>query len=124
MIVSTGENRPGGGICLYIRNDLTYRMRNDLSIELIDIDIIFIEIPKTNLNTNTNILIGVCYRLPHVLATEFIEKLDEILQKLQRKKLLFNFVETSTLTHYVYHLLQIVSQMDFIILFYHTHLTH
>ena len=46
MNVSTVENRPGGGVSLYIRNDLTYRIRTDLSIELIDIDIIFIEIPK------------------------------------------------------------------------------
>ena len=79
------------GVSLYIRNDLTYRIRTDLSIELIDIDIIFIEIPKTNLNTNTNILIGVCYRPPHVSATEFIEKLDEILQKLQREKSVIYF---------------------------------
>ena len=85
------ENCPEGGVSLYIRNDLTYRIRTDLSIELIDIDIIFIEIPKTNLNTNTNILIGVCYRPPHVSATEFIEKLDEILQKLQREKSVIYF---------------------------------
>ena len=32
-------------------------------MDLIDIDILFIEIPKTNLNINTNVLIGVCYRL-------------------------------------------------------------
>ena len=35
---------------------------------------------------NTHVLIGVCYRTPHVSATEFTDKLDEILQKLQREK--------------------------------------
>ena len=70
------ENRPGGVVSLYIINDLTYRIRNDLSMDLIDIDIRFIEIPKANLNINTNVLIGVCYRPPHVSATDFIEKLD------------------------------------------------
>ena len=93
------ENRPGGGVSLYIINNLTYRIRNDLSMDLIDIDILFIEIPKTNLNINTNVLIGVCYRPQHVSATDLIEKLDQILQKLQRENQLFIFVETSTLTH-------------------------
>ena len=68
MNVSTGKTALGGGVSLYIRNDLTYRIRTDLSIELIDIDILFIEIPKTNLNTNTNILIGVYYRPPTCLG--------------------------------------------------------
>ena len=85
------ENRPGGGVSLYIINNLTYKIRNDLSMDLIDIDILFIEIPKTNLNINTNVLIGVCYRPPHVSATDFIEKLDEILQKLQREKSIVYF---------------------------------
>ena len=31
-------------------------------MDFIDIDIPFIEIPKTNPNINTNVLIGVCYR--------------------------------------------------------------
>ena len=85
------ENRPGGVVSLYIKNDLTYRIRNDISIQLLDIYILFIEIPKTNLNTNTHILIRVCYRPPHVSATDFIEKLDEILQKLQREKYIVYF---------------------------------
>ena len=57
-------------------------------MDLIDIYIIFLEIPKTNLNINTNVLIGVCYHPPppHDSATYFIEKLDETVQKLQRKK--------------------------------------
>ena len=68
----------------------------NLSTDLIDIDIIFIEIPKTNLNINTNILIGVCYRSPLFSATDFIEKLYNILQKQREKNILFIYVETST----------------------------
>ena len=41
MNVSTGRNRHGGGVSLYIINDLTYRIRNDLSMDLINIDILF-----------------------------------------------------------------------------------
>ena len=44
-------------------------------MDLIDIDIKFIEIPKANLNINTNV-ISVCYRAPHVSATDINEKLD------------------------------------------------
>ena len=43
------ENWHGGSVSLYIRNDITYRLRNDLSIDLIDIDILFNEIPKQTL---------------------------------------------------------------------------
>ena len=39
----------------------------------------------------SNVLIGVCYRPPHVSATDFIEKLDELLQKLQREKSIVYF---------------------------------
>ena len=76
----------------------------NLSTDLIDIDIIFIEIPKTNLNINTNILIGVCYRSPLFSATDFIERLYSILQKTTRKKYIvylcgdFN-LNTSDISH-------------------------
>ena len=68
MNVSIGKTALDGGVSLYIINNLTYRIRNDLSMDLIDIDILFIEIPKTNLNINTNVLIGVCYRPPTCLS--------------------------------------------------------
>ncbi|XP_071954198.1 uncharacterized protein [Antedon mediterranea] len=50
-------NSVGGGVCLYIRNDLTYNVRDDLQNDDIESLWINILLPKTK-----PILIGTCYR--------------------------------------------------------------
>ena len=86
------NNRMGGGVSLFITNTINYKVREDLTIDLVDVNILFIEIPKSEFKTNHNILIAVCYRAPHVRGIEFIEKLDALLDKLDKEKTYSYFI--------------------------------
>ena len=85
------EKRIGGGVALYINNSLSYNLRPDLFIDIVDVNVLFIEIDKSEMKTKANLLIGVCYRAPHVSPSDFIEKLDELLAKLHKEKSIVYF---------------------------------
>ena len=76
------ENRPGGGVSLFIRNNLKFKIIRELTINLVDVDVLFIEIPKEQLQSQKNILIGVCYRAPHVPINAFLDELQHLLESL------------------------------------------
>ena len=73
------ENR-GGGVCMFVKNDLTYHKREDLSLFNIFIESLFIEL-KVNGYKN-NILIGIIYRPPSTSIASFIENLNYIISKI------------------------------------------
>ena len=52
------EDLPGGGVTLYIKHSINYKLRPDLTLSVDYVNILFIEIPKNELNTHTNVLIG------------------------------------------------------------------
>jgi exonuclease III len=75
------QNRPkkgGGGVCLHIKDNIKYHVRNDL--EQIkhpeNVETLFIEIEKTG---SKNIVIGVVYRPPDQCVTEFNDFFDTLL---------------------------------------------
>ena len=57
-------------------------MRANINIYLPDVDSLFIEIPKDELHSSKNIIVGVCYRLPHVCISKFTEELTSLLEQL------------------------------------------
>ena len=67
------RNRQGGGVCLYIRNDLAYNRRSDLDTFDIESVWIHIHLPKTK-----PILIASVYRPPN--QTDFLSTLEELLK--------------------------------------------
>ena len=77
VIVRNDRRRDGGGVCLYIRNDLAFNPRSDVNKS--DTESLWIEIllPKTR-----PILIGVCYRPPK--DYKFFEKLENDLMNCDR----------------------------------------
>ena len=76
------ENRPGGGVSLFIRNNLKFRIIRELTINLVDVDVLFIKNSKEQLRYQKNILIGVCYRAPHVPINAFLDELQHLLENL------------------------------------------
>ena len=75
-LVRCDRNRNGGGVCLYIRNDIPFSQRLDLGsddLELLCCDIL---LPKTR-----PIVVGACYRPPK--QNDFFEKLEEELFKIR-----------------------------------------
>ena len=69
----------GGGISIFIRDNLTYKHRDDLTVMLPYIECSFIEM-KYN---NQKYLIGGMYRIPNTPIDLFIEKLNKIIEPLK-----------------------------------------
>ena len=55
------QSKRGGGVALYVQEDLMYKIRNDLSSNNPDIDSCFIELINTG---KANIIIGIIYKPP------------------------------------------------------------
>ena len=65
----------GGGVCLYIREDLAFNPRPDL--DNINLETVFIDLLLTKTKP---ILVGCCYRPPN--QTDFVDNLQDLLSKI------------------------------------------
>ena len=80
------EAKRGGGVALYIDNDLDFKCRADLDLNTAHFESIFVEIN----NFNKNIVVGVIYRPPNQPVQSFIESFNEILNIVNKEnKLLY-----------------------------------
>ena len=73
------ENKNGGGVSIFIKNNLNFKIREDLNYNSIDFQLLWIEIDKLDIQSDTNIIMGVIYRRPGSETTAFIEKFTDIL---------------------------------------------
>ena len=79
-IILNRPNEDGGcGIALYIHNNYTYRVQNDLTHNSNDSQFLFAEIVKYNIST----LIGVSYKPPNVNIDSYSLILSNLLDKLE-----------------------------------------
>ena len=69
----------GGGVSIFIKNNLQFTHRQDLDIMLPYIECSFIEIK----HNNNNYLIGGIYRVPNTNIDCFIEKLNSVVEPLK-----------------------------------------
>ena len=69
----------GGGISIFIKNNLEFTQRTDLDIMLPYIECLFIEI----IHNNQKYIIGGIYRDPNTNGNLFIEKLNSIIEPLK-----------------------------------------
>lgn len=77
------EDRIGGGVGIFINNDLEYKHRQDLDyFDSNILETIFIEIIRPNQN---NIIIGIVYRSPGGNLTDATNKFHEMLTKISRE---------------------------------------
>ena len=54
----------GGGVSLYIKNDIKFMNRPDLEYFDAEMESLFIEIDKNVFNLPSNVVVGVIYRMP------------------------------------------------------------
>ena len=59
------EKKCGVGVALMIRNELNYEKRSDLNILNENVESVFVEIDKSSLGVDRNMLIGSIYRPPN-----------------------------------------------------------
>ena len=78
----------GGGVCLYIKDDLEFKLRVDLSGSNSGYEIVFVEITSFS----KKIFVGCVYRAPNVDSTSFVENIEHQLQILSKenKEIIFN----------------------------------
>ena len=69
-------NKSGVGVLVYIRNDLTYKIRNDLCISDGDREILTVELLTKSMN---NIIVLCCYKPPDDNWKTHCDHLQEIL---------------------------------------------
>ena len=83
-------NKKGGGVCLYVDEDISYNVRHDINElnKLKYTESLFVEIEKSK---SQNIVVGIVYRPPDQVIRDFNKCIEKILQEITSKenKLLF-----------------------------------
>ena len=79
---STPTKSSAGGVALYVKSSLDYKPRDDLSVCKDEFEMVGIEILNTK---SKNILCCCVYRHPNTDAQEFVNYLDNLLQKLGKE---------------------------------------
>ena len=83
-------NRDGGGVSLFIKDNLDYFVRQDLHLNNRNIESLFIEVSKCSIDKSQDAIVGVLYRPPDTNIRTFSEYLDSILLKVKAEsKLLY-----------------------------------
>ena len=80
------KQRRGGGVSLYIRNDIKYMSRPDLEYFDGEMESLFIEIDKNVFNLASNVVVGVIYRMPNTCMEIFNDRMSDIMNIVQRER--------------------------------------
>jgi hypothetical protein len=102
----TRTSRNGGGISLFIKDNITYKLREDLTHIDESLEMIWIEIEKDSINSTANLLFGTIYRVPGTDPTHFNTKLNEVLTIVDR--------ENKQCTHVGYYNLNLLNSSNHI----------
>ena len=81
------KNREKGGVCMYIKDKVKYKLREDLNAANSNYESCFIEIKN---NKHKNIIVGVIYRA-HTAIDNFIGDFSPVLQKINHENKI-NFI--------------------------------
>ena len=80
------KDKKGGGVSLHIRKGITFMLRNDLDYFDSEMETVFIEIDKCILGTDSNIVIGVIYRMPNSSVDVFDDRISEVMNVIQKER--------------------------------------
>ena len=75
------RNRPGGGVGLFIKDTLKYKIRDDLNVFVDSVELFCIE-----LYSDSNVIIGVLYRPPGQPILAFKDSVETILFKIANER--------------------------------------
>ena len=81
--IATGKR--GGGVCFYIKESLTYKIRHDLTRNHDSLEVLFIEIQGRNKNTPTVICVAYQPSSNETEKLEWLEKFDHLLADVYTK---------------------------------------
>ena len=73
------KGRLGGGVSLFIKKMIDYKVRNDLNVNNGNTESLFIEITKESVNLPKNVIVGIIYRPPNRDIVPFTSDIDSLL---------------------------------------------
>ena len=79
------KQRRGGGVSLYIKNDIKFMNRPDLEYFDAEMESLFIEIDKNVFNLSSNVVVCVIYRIPNTCMEIFNDRMSDIMNIVQRE---------------------------------------
>jgi hypothetical protein len=71
--ISTRDSKTGGGLSLYVKETLEYKVRHDLNHVSDDSEMLWIEIEGASVNHQKNVVVGLTYRRPGSDVEKFLE---------------------------------------------------
>ena len=75
------QGRHGGGVSLFVSNNISFIMPRDFTVLTDRVEQIFIEIDKSVLHVNKNVIVGKIYRPPDKDPVTFIEMVQKVMEK-------------------------------------------
>ena len=85
-IVYAQMEKKGGGVSLYVKKSIYYKVRTKLAFQTNDFESLVIEFDKNIFSSKKNIIVCIFYRSPNSSLKLFNEKLDNILDIIHREK--------------------------------------
>ena len=87
VLHSQYSNTAAGGVALYVKDNLDYLIRDDLSIREDEFETLWIDIKNSK---SQNILFGCAYRHPNTDVKKFNDYVNQTIQKISKEnKLIF-----------------------------------
>ena len=83
---SCRKDRSGGGVSLFVKDDIECSRVENLCLNEKNIESVFCEFDKDQFGLEKNVLVGVVYRPPNTDITEFNEIVSDLLRKLKAEK--------------------------------------
>lgn len=83
------HSRSGGGVSLFIKDTISCRIIEEISLVNDIIECLFIEIKKSEVQTSQDVIVGVIYRPPNTDIRLFNDSLSEIIHRIHNNKLIY-----------------------------------
>ena len=80
------KEKMGGGVSLYLNENITYRARDDLDYFDSELEMIVVEIDKDVFKTNSNVLVGLIYRIPKTQIKVLNYRIADILNTAEKEQ--------------------------------------
>ena len=85
IVENLRQDRSGGGVALFVQNNVKYSVRHDLETFDHEFESLFIEIDKGQLNSDKTVIVGVVYRPPNTSIDSFNMKISGIMDILKKE---------------------------------------
>ena len=69
----------GGGISVFIKEGINFKIRNDLNVMLPYVEVLFVEVNYDD----KNYMVGIVYRVPNTKVADFVTKINELIEPIR-----------------------------------------